>query len=50
MKYDLYIHSKYSSDGVLDSKKIVKIAIKQGLNGIAVAGYNTIKGGLEAKK
>ena len=50
MKYDLHIHSKYSSDGVLDPEKIVKIAIKRGLNGIAITDHNTIKGGIEAKK
>ena len=27
MKYDLHIHSKYSSDGIIDPEKIVKIAI-----------------------
>jgi len=50
MKYDLHIHSRYSSDGVLDPEKIVKIATKRGLNGIAITDHNTIKGGLEAKK
>ena len=50
MKYDLHIHSKYSSDGVLEPKKIIKIATKRGLNGIAITDHNTIKGGLEAKK
>jgi predicted metal-dependent phosphoesterase TrpH len=50
MKYDMHIHSKYSSDGILDVKEIVKIAIKIGLNGIAVTDHNTIKGGLEARK
>lgn len=49
MKYDLHIHSKYSSDGILDPKKIVKIATKRGLNGIAITDHNTIKGGLKAK-
>ena len=50
MKYDLHSHSKYSSDGILDPKKIIKVSIKKGLNGIAVTDHNTIKGGLEAKK
>ena len=49
MKYDLHIHSKYSSDGVLDPEKIVKIAIKRGLNGVAITDHNTIIGGLKAK-
>lgn len=50
MKHDLHIHSKYSSDGVLDPGKIVRIAMKRELNGIAITDHNTIKGGLEAKK
>ena len=50
MKYDLHIHSKYSSDGVLEPEKIIKTATKRGLNGIAITDHNTIKGGLEAKK
>lgn len=50
MKYDLHSHSKYSSDGILDPRKIIKVAIKKGLDGIAVTDHNTIKGGIEAKK
>ncbi len=50
MKYDLHIHSKYSSDGVLDPERIVRIAMKRGLNGIAITDHNTIKGGLKTKK
>lgn len=50
MKYDLHIHSKYSSDGVLEPEKIIKIAIKKGLDGIAITDHNTIKGGLKTKK
>jgi len=50
MKYDLHIHSKYSSDGILEPKESIKTAIKKGINGIAITDHNTIKGGLEAKK
>ena len=50
MKYDLHIHSKYSSDGILDPEEIVKIAVKRGLKGIAITDHNTIRGGLRAKK
>jgi predicted metal-dependent phosphoesterase TrpH len=50
MKYDLHIHSKYSSDGILALEKIITISIKRGLDGIAITDHNTIKGGLEAKK
>ena len=50
MKNDLHIHSKYSSDGTLDPKTIVKLAIKRGLDGIAITDHNTIKGGMKAKE
>jgi predicted metal-dependent phosphoesterase TrpH len=49
-KFDLHIHSSYSSDGTMDTKTIIKVAIKRHLNGIAITDHNTIKGGLEAKK
>jgi predicted metal-dependent phosphoesterase TrpH len=49
MRYDLHIHSKYSSDGVLEPARIVEMAMKAGLKGIAVTDHNTIRGGLEAK-
>lgn len=50
MKYDLHIHSKYSLDCMLEPREIIKIAMKIGLNGIAITDHNTIKGGREAKK
>ncbi len=50
MKYDLHIHSRYSSDSILEPEKIAKTAVKRGLDGIAITDHNTIKGGLKAKK
>jgi len=50
MKYDLHTHSNYSRDGWVDVEKMVKIAIKKGLSGIALTDHNTIKGALKAKK
>jgi len=50
MKCDFHIHSKYSYDGVLEPAKIVKIAVKKGLDGIAITDHDTIKGGLRTKK
>lgn len=49
MKFDLHTHTKYSIDGVLEPSVLVKIAMKQGLDGIAVTDHNTIQGGLCAK-
>ena len=50
MKYDFHTHTKYSADGYVEPKILVKVAAKVGLTGIAVTDHNTIKGGLEAKK
>ena len=50
MRFDLHIHSKYSPDSFLQLEKIIKVAKKKGLNGVAVTDHNTIKGGLEALK
>lgn len=50
MKYDLHVHSKYSSDGYVDPKSLIKVAIKKGLSGIAVTDHNNLKGGFKAKE
>ena len=50
MKFDLHIHSKYSYDSFLSVEKILKIAKKKGLDGIAITDHNTTKGGIEALK
>jgi predicted metal-dependent phosphoesterase TrpH len=50
MKLDLHIHSKYSSDGILEPVRIIRTAIKTGLGGIAITDHNTVKGGIEAKQ
>ena len=49
-KYDFHCHSKYSGDGFLDPEKMVRIALKKGISGMAITDHNTIKGGLKAKK
>jgi predicted metal-dependent phosphoesterase TrpH len=50
MKYDFHTHSKYSADGYIEPKTMLKLAAKVGLSGIAITDHNTIKGGLNAKK
>jgi len=49
-KYDLHIHSFYSNCSFMSPAKIISIAKKRKLDGIAVTDHNTIKGGLEAKR
>lgn len=50
LKFDLHIHSKHSYDSFLNPEKIIKIAKRNGLDGIAITDHNTIKGGIEALK
>lgn len=49
-KYDLHIHTNHSSCSRIKPKKLLRIAKKRGLNGIAITNHNTIKGGQEVKK
>lgn len=48
--FDFHTHSKFSYDSLLSPKRIVRIAEKRGLDGIAITDHNTIKGALEASK
>jgi predicted metal-dependent phosphoesterase TrpH len=50
LKYDLHSHSRYSKDGIMDVRDLLKIAKKRGLDGIAVTDHDTIRGGMEALK
>ncbi|HMK47647.1 MAG TPA: PHP domain-containing protein [Methanocella sp.] len=50
LKYDLHSHSRYSKDGIMDVRDLIKIAKKRGLNGIAITDHDTIRGGMEAVK
>ncbi len=44
--YDLHIHTKCSKCGTMSPERLLKLAKKKGLNGIAVTDHNTIKGAL----
>ena len=44
MKFDLHIHTKYSLDCTSKPEKIVKIAKKRGMDGIAVTDHDNIRG------
>lgn len=43
-----HIHTKYSFDSILSPKSIVKYAIKNDYDFVAIADHNTIKGAVEA--
>jgi len=49
-KIDMHIHSCYSFDSLTRPSDIVKIAIKRGLEGIAITDHNTLRGSLAGKK
>ena len=48
MKFDLHVHTNRSLDGVSGPEKMVKAALKKGLDGIAVTDHNTVAGWKEA--
>jgi len=48
MKIDLHCHSYYSNDGICSPEKLIKSALKKGLNGIALTDHNTAAGWQEA--
>ena len=50
MKYDLHIHTNYSKCSNLKPREILKMAKKRGLDGIAVADHDTMKGGIAVFK
>jgi predicted metal-dependent phosphoesterase TrpH len=49
MRFDLHIHSNYSSDSGLTIDDILKQAVKKGLDGIAICDHNTVAGSLHAR-
>jgi len=48
MKIDLHCHSYYSKDGICSPEKLIKTALKKGLDGIALTDHDTIAGWKEA--
>ena len=48
-KYDLHVHTHYSRCSINDISKVLKVAKKKGLDGIAITYHNQIRGALEAK-
>ena len=50
IKLDLHVHSHYSEDAIGTPEEIIKYAIRNGMQGIAITDHNTVKGGLKAEK
>ncbi len=50
MELDLHVHSRYSFDSISNPEKILKIARKKGLDGIAITDHDAIKGGIIASQ
>jgi len=50
MKYDLHIHTTYSAhgafkfDSIIEPKDAIRVAVKKGLDGIAITDHDTVKG------
>jgi predicted metal-dependent phosphoesterase TrpH len=47
---DFHVHSRYSFDSMLKPSKIIEVAKRRGLDGVAITDHETIKGGFYAKK
>ena len=50
MKVDFHIHTKYSYDSLMEPDKIIRNAVKRGLDGIVICDHNTIRGGVEVDR
>ncbi len=50
MRFDLHIHSKYSSDSGLAIEDILRKAMQRGMDGIAICDHNTVVGSYHAIK
>lgn len=50
MKVDIHIHTNYSKDGMSGIKEMALVAIKRGMNAIAITDHSSIEGWEEAKK
>lgn len=50
MRFDLHIHSNYSPDSGLEVDDILRMAVKKGLDGIAICDHDTLTGSFHARK
>lgn len=48
MRFDLHIHSNYSTDSSLEVDDILERAVSKGLDGIAICDHNTVEGSFRA--
>jgi predicted metal-dependent phosphoesterase TrpH len=48
--FDFHVHSHYSRDANMVPDRLIRVALKQGLRGIAITDHNTIAGGVQAQK
>ena len=46
--FDLHVHTKYSQDSFMDIKRIIYIAKKRSLKGLAITDHNSFRGVQEA--
>lgn len=50
MKFDLHMHSTYSSDSRSSVEEIIRSALRAGLQGISITDHNSLEGSEEAMK
>ena len=50
MQLDLHVHTKYSFDCRMNPARVLRIARRRGLDGLAITDHDTIEGALEARR
>lgn len=50
MQLDLHMHTRYSFDCNMDPEKLIKVAKRRGLDGIAITDHNVIEGAIETAR
>jgi predicted metal-dependent phosphoesterase TrpH len=49
-RYDLHMHTRHSLDSLMRPRRIIELARRRGLSGIAITDHDSIAGALEARR
>ncbi|MGB9631434.1 MAG: PHP domain-containing protein [Candidatus Methanodesulfokora sp.] len=48
--YDLHVHTRFSKDSLSEPSKVIEVAKKKGLSGIAITDHNSMQGYMSARE
>ena len=48
--YDLHVHTRFSRDSLSEPSKVIEVAKKKGLSGIAITDHNSMQGYMSARE